>query len=161
MSRAHGLVALALLAILTGQATAGEDAVILLVCEHGSVKSLIAAALFNKKADERKLPFHAIARGVSPDAQVPPKIAEALVREGFSVAGFRPAAVSNDDVARAIHVVAIGVEAASLPRDRRVPVEQWDDVPAASVDYAASHNSLERHVSALLDRLARERQTPR
>jgi hypothetical protein len=32
-------------------------------------------------------------------------------------------------------------------------MERWDDVPAASVDYAAAHASLKQHVDTLLNRL--------
>src|ERR1700741_2821321 len=45
---------------------------VLMICEHGSVKSVMAATLFNQAAIERKLPFRAIPRGVTPDAAVPP-----------------------------------------------------------------------------------------
>jgi hypothetical protein len=43
-----------------------------------SVKSLMAASLFNKAAMQRGVPCRAIARGVSPDASVPSPIAAAL-----------------------------------------------------------------------------------
>jgi hypothetical protein len=74
---------------------------VLLVCEHGSVKSLIAASLFNQAASERGLPFRAIARGVTPEASVPQKLADALGREAFEVRQFKPAAVSRADIAHA------------------------------------------------------------
>lgn len=125
---------------------------VLLVCEHGSVKSLIAASLFNRAATERGLPFRAISRGVTPDRAVPPKIAEALEREGFDVKDFKPAPVSSTDIAQASHIVAIGVNlspVASPPAS----VEHWNDVPAASVDYSAARLSLKRHVDTLLDEL--------
>ena len=55
----------------------------------------------------------------------------------------------------ASRVVAIGVDGANagvLLHDR--PVESWTDVPAASLDFAASKAALVRHIDALLDELS-------
>lgn len=47
---------------------------VLFVCEHGSAKSVVAAAHFNRLAEQRGLPFHAISRGTAPDEEMaPPK----------------------------------------------------------------------------------------
>lgn len=126
---------------------------VLLVCEHGSVKSLIAASLFNQAASARGLPFRAIARGVTPDASVPSKIADALEKEGFEVRQFKPTEVSSADIAHALHIVSIGADLSGVAASDSTSIEQWDDVPAASADYAAAHAALERHVDALLDQL--------
>lgn len=132
---------------------AAAPASVVLVCEHGSVKSLIAASLFNASARERGLPFRAIARGVTPDMSVPTNIAAALKREGFDVRQFKPSAVSTTDIAHAAHVVAIGVDLPAVPSNAAISMEHWDDVPAASVNYAAAHASLKKHVDALLNQL--------
>jgi protein-tyrosine-phosphatase len=126
---------------------------VLLVCEHGSVKSLMAASMFNQAAAERGLPFRALSRGVTPDEQVPAKIAEALGREGFDVQSFKPVRVSSDDLDNASRVVAISIDPSTFASGAKVPVEHWDDVPAASVDYAAAHAALQRHVEQLLEEL--------
>jgi arsenate reductase (thioredoxin) len=126
---------------------------VLMVCEHGSVKSLMAASLFNQAAVERHLPFRAIARGVNPDPSVPPPIAAALVQEGFDVEHFVPARFSAADVAGASRVIAIGLDPAILSPAANVPVDTWSDVPAASVDYGAARASLKGHVDALLNEL--------
>jgi arsenate reductase (thioredoxin) len=91
-----------------------EPAPVLIVCEHGSVKSLIAASLFNQAAAERHLSFRAIARGVNPDSSVPPPISAALAQEGFDVKEFVPTRFSGADVAGASRVIAIGVHPAAL-----------------------------------------------
>jgi hypothetical protein len=67
-----------------------EPAPVLFVCEHGNVKSLIAATLFDQVARERGLSFRAVSRGVRPESGVPPAITEALRRDGVDVAGFSP-----------------------------------------------------------------------
>jgi protein-tyrosine-phosphatase len=150
-------IALAVLVLaamcLTGRASAANDASILFVCEHGSIKSLIAASLFNATARERNVPFRGIARGVTPDPSIPPAIADALKREGFEVRRFKPTAVTTADAKRASHIVAIDVDLSAVTRDARASLEHWDDVPAASTNYAAAHAALKRHVDSLLDRL--------
>lgn len=136
-----------------GAAKVPEPASILIVCEHGSVKSLMAASLFDRGAQERRLPFRAMARGVSPDASVPPRIAAALSREGFDVGRFVPRRFSRAEVEHAVRIVVIGVEPAVLDARTEVTVDGWSDVPAASQDYDAARASLARHVDALLNEL--------
>jgi len=134
-----------------------EPAPVLMVCEHGSVKSLMAASIFNQAAAERHLPYRAIARGVNPDPSVPLPIAEALAQEGFDVGNFVPARFSEADVAGAPRVVVIGVDPAVLGSAANVPIDAWSDVPAASTNYGAALASLKQHVDALLDELQQKR----
>jgi protein-tyrosine-phosphatase len=65
---------LAAILLLEGVATAGQDKqriqTILFVCEHGSAKSVIAAAHFNQLAEQRRLPYHAVARGINPGREI-------------------------------------------------------------------------------------------
>lgn len=124
-----------------------------MVCEHGSVKSLMAASYFNKAAEERRLPFRAIARGVFPDAAVPPRIATALLEEGFDITTFVPAKFSETELSRAARVIVVGIEPETLGGKPAGVVESWSDVPAASLDYPAARASLMQHVDALLDEL--------
>jgi protein-tyrosine-phosphatase len=129
---------------------------VLMVCEHGSVKSLMAASLFNQAAMKRHLPYRAIARGVSPDPSVPAPIAAALGQEGFDVANFVPTRVSAVEVARAARVVVIGLNPEALESRASAPIDAWQDVPAASVDYAGAKAALQQHVDALLDELDKD-----
>ena len=128
---------------------------VVFVCDHGSVKSLMASLFFDRMAADRGLPYRSVSRGVSPDPVVPPKIAAALHAEGFDVANYKPVPLGKLDLDGASRVVSIGVDAANagvLMHDR--PVDSWTDVPAASVDFAASKAALVRHIEALLDELA-------
>jgi hypothetical protein len=134
-----------------------SPAPVLMVCEHGSVKSLMAASLFNKAAIQRGLPYRAISRGISPDVSVPPKIAAALGQEGFDVTNFVPAKATAAEVAQAPRVVVIGVDAGTLGSSPSAQVDAWLDVPAASVDYPAASASLKHHVDTLLDELEKGR----
>lgn len=51
---------------------------VLFVCEHGAVKSVVAAAHFNRLAAERAFPFRAVSRGTAPDSTVPARIGDGL-----------------------------------------------------------------------------------
>ena len=133
-----------------------HDAQVLFVCEHGNVKSLMAASYFNKLALEHRLPFHAVSRGTAPDSTtVPPAIVQGLRDDGFDVSSFRPSAVSASDVSASQRVITIGT---TLPWDARATaqtkIEQWNDVPPASIDYGATRDSLKRHIKKLVDELA-------
>jgi arsenate reductase len=129
-----------------------ETSDIVFVCEHGSVKSLMATTFFNNAARERGLPFRAVSRGVTPDPAVPPKITAALAAEGFDARDFKPTAVSTAELSRAKRIVAIGVDLTPLAPTQAV-IERWDDVPAASIDYPAARRSLKQHVEQLLREL--------
>lgn len=115
-------------------ARAIESERVVFVCQHGSVKSLISASLFNRTAEQRGLPFHAISRGVNPEEHVPPAIVAAMHVDGFEVEAYADEA--------------------------HAPVQSWDDVPPASIDYAAARSVLQQHIDALLDELQKSRETP-
>jgi arsenate reductase len=141
-------------AAATGQAAPAESQV-LFVCEHGNVKSLMAASYFNRLASQRGLPYHAISRGTAPNSTtVPPPIAEGLKSEGFDVTAFHPAAVAEADVVASSRVVVINTVLPESIKQAGPASEQWTDVPAASVDYAAASAALKKHVEALIDDLS-------
>jgi protein-tyrosine-phosphatase len=152
-----GIIALVLLAACTAPAKRAEAPVsqVLFVCEHGNVKSLMAASYFNQRAQERGLPFRAVSRGSAPNSNtVPPVIVESLRGDGFDVAAFHPIAVSRSDVSASRHVVTIGIELPTAARVAGMTPEQWNDVPPASVDYGAARASLRNHVERLVEELA-------
>ena len=128
---------------------------VLFVCEHGNVKSLMAASYFNQLAAKRGLHLRAISRGSAPDSTTAPApIVAGLKADGVDVGGFKPAAVSATDVAGSERVVAIST---TLPSEIDAPagkVEHWDDVPAASMNYAAARDSLKAHIEQLLERMS-------
>jgi protein-tyrosine-phosphatase len=129
---------------------------VLFVCEHGNVKSLMAASYFNRIAKKKGLPFHAIARGVAPDStSVPVAIARNLRNEGFDVGEFRPSAVSGADLSAAERIIAISAPSLVASKTNSANVEYWDDVPAASSNYAAASASLKEHVNELIEQLMR------
>jgi arsenate reductase (thioredoxin) len=156
------LVAVA--ALLFGHQSSAQDsnepersASVVFVCEHGSVKSLIAASLFDQVAKRRGLPFRARSRGVSPDAHVPEVIVAALRNEGVEVETFKPQPLSLADIDGAARVIAIGVDLAAFGDRRRMSIDEWNDVPAASVDYPKARAALLHHIETLIDELASNR----
>ncbi len=129
---------------------------VLFVCEHGNVKSLMAASYFNQLAQKRQLPLRAVSRGSAPDSTtVPLAIVQGLRGDGFDVSSFHPSAVSASDVSASQRVITIGT---ALPKDSQSSnpskIEQWNDVPPASVDYSAARDSLNGHVRKLVEQLA-------
>jgi arsenate reductase len=82
------------------------------------------------------LPFQAVSRGSAPDSTtVPPAIIQGLRVDGFDVSSFHPSAVRATDVSASQLVITIGT---TLPTDAQTiaqpKIEQWNDVPPASVD---------------------------
>lgn len=128
---------------------------VVFVCEHGNVKSLMAASYFNQLAAQRGLPFSAVSRGVAPDSTTVPKpIAAGLRADGIDVSSFHPSKVASADVVDAARVIAIGTQIPTNAKTREQLIERWDDVPPASTNYDAARSSLKAHVAELLDRLA-------
>ena len=151
----------ATIVIFCGATSAADDTAakqVVFVCEHGNVKSLMAASYFNQLAAQRGLPFRAVSRGVAPDSTTVPKpIVAGLHADGVDVSDFHPSKIAAADATDAVRVVAINAE---LPADVSADpqrIERWTDVPAASTSYAAARTSLKSHVEDLLDRLQRPR----
>jgi len=129
---------------------------VVFVCEHGSVKSLIAMQWFNRRALERGVKYRAVSRGMTPDPSVPKGIAARLQEDGFAVENFTPARLSKVDVRDAVRVVSIGADITSVTMDSRVKVEEWGDVPPASENYASSREAIRKHIDALLTELEKK-----
>src|SRR5262245_10706176 len=71
---------------------------IVFVCEHGAAKSLIAAAHFNKLAEERGLPHRAIARGTNPDEKFAPAVVASIRKDGLNAPVGQPTKVTEADL---------------------------------------------------------------
>lgn len=138
------------------QQTAAERQ-ILFVCEHGNVKSLMAASYFNQNIREFNLPYRAVARGSAPDSTtVPAAIVQGLGHDGIDVSSFQPMKVSTSDIASPVRIILIGTSLpANLHASSKVRIEQWNDVPPASVDFEAARESLRKHVQELIAQLPR------
>jgi protein-tyrosine-phosphatase len=131
-------------------------AAVLFVCEHGNVKSLIASTLFNQAAQKRGLPIRSTSGGLHPEPTVPDKIVGELRKEGVEVGHFKPQQVIQSDLSGAQRVIAIGVDLTEFKMDGTQRIEDWTDVPPASIDYAKSRAALLRHIDVLLTQLQSE-----
>lgn len=150
------VISAGLAACTTALAASPPTRQVLFICDHGNVKSLMAASYFNKLAQARGLTLRAVSRGLAPDSDtVPDFLKTQLTAEGFDVSEFRPEALSDADIVSSDRVVAIST---SLPPNDAVDaskVEQWNDVPAASADYARARESIKAHVQDLINRLSK------
>src|SRR5688500_18960085 len=99
---------LTLVALIVGALMAAPEpkpaSTILFVCEHGSAKSVVAAAHFNQLAAARGLPFHAISRGTVPDDVMAPAAVEGLRGDGLKPADPAPSKLEQADLDAAVRV---------------------------------------------------------
>jgi hypothetical protein len=93
---------------------------VVFICEHGAVKSVIAAAYFNKLAAERHLNFHAIARGITPQRELSTAAVAGLRKDGVAFLAEKPRALDRRDVRNAVRVVAFCPVPTSLAGERRL-----------------------------------------
>ena len=124
---------------------------VVFVCLHGSVKSQMAAAHFNRIASERGLPFTAISRGIEVDTSIPTRIRDGLNLDGLAPTDDIPIGLTADEAGRATKVVAFD----RVPEERRgtSEVTYWSDVPPATKDYAAARDVIVRHIDTLVPTL--------
>jgi arsenate reductase (thioredoxin) len=123
---------------------------ILFVCEHGSAKSVIAVAHFNDLANQKGLPYRAIARGIHPDKEIPPHVKSGLAAEGLDIRGWQPKRFSEEDAATAERVITLGC---ALPRPKSFKarkLQDWNDVPSPSENYQNASRAIIERVALLL-----------
>ncbi len=128
-----------------------QERLVLFVCEHGSAKSVVAAAHFNRLARERRVGLRAVSRGTNPDDEIAPFAARGLEADNLAF-GETPQRLLERDVEGAARIVAF----CELPAvyGVSVPVEVWDDVPPVSEDYERARDAIVERVGGLLDQLA-------
>ena len=121
---------------------------VLFICEHGSAKSVIAAAHLERIARESGLDAHAASRGTDPDAVFPPHVLAGLRSDHLAPLDNTPIALSPEDIAAATEIIAF-CSPEMLP-ESAVPSEIWDDVPPVSEGYARARDEIVRRVERLL-----------
>jgi arsenate reductase (thioredoxin) len=126
---------------------------VVFVCEHGSAKSVVAAAHFNRLAGVRDIGLRAVSRGTNPDDEVAPGAVRGLEGDGLAPDSRIPQRLSPTEVAAAALVVAF----CPLPAGYGGcdSIEVWDDVPPVSEDYERARDRLLERLGQLLDRLVR------
>ena len=125
---------------------------IVFVCEHGAAKSVVAAAHFNRLAEEKHLPYRAIARGTEPQADVSVSAANGLRAEGLQPPVAHPLKLTKADVDAASRVITF----CEIPREIAVnpnKSERWD-APATADGYDKARDIIVAKVRALVDSIA-------
>lgn len=125
---------------------------VVFVCEHGSAKSVVATAHFNRLAKERNLKLRAISRGTNPDEQLPINTINKLKTDGLKPDEDKPKKLSKADLDGAVRVVAFCQIPETYTSSTRV--EQWDDVPSMGEDYIKFRDTIVERMKRLLDELA-------
>lgn len=120
------VVVLAILLTSVAPAPAAEGETVVFVCQHGVVNSQIAAAYFNKAAQERAVPFRAVSRGIELYWSVPVRVQDGLALDGLEAAN-APQQLAVEDMTAAGRVVAFD----EIPAEQRggVDVTYWSGVP--------------------------------
>ena len=129
---------------------------VVFVCEHGTVKSVVALEHFNRLAQARGLNVRAVSRGTHPDAAIPTPVRRGLEADGFDVAAFQPHSLSNNDLESALLVVVLDADVSAFDAGR-VPIVRWDGLPSVSTSYPAGRNAIVTRVERLVDSLAHTR----
>lgn len=162
---------LRLLAVVTCVAGAGQaqgrpivatrdSQTVVFVCEHGTVKSVVAMALFATLARERHLPVRAVSRGTAPDADIPTVVRAGLRRDRLALDGFTPARFTESDLTGALAVISFDQPSVADLVAGRVPTSAWDSLPAVSANYDVARDAIRRRVTRLVDSLATVRTRP-
>ena len=128
---------------------------ILFLCPHHAAKSVIAAAYFNRLAQQYQLPFVADSAGTEPDKAVSPVVVTLLSEQGMDVSQHQPRRVTNHELNTAARIISMGCTPEELGVEA-ARVELWTDVPAVSEDPQRAGAAIYAHVETLANAL-RER----
>src|SRR5579859_7175878 len=79
-------IALAIVMAAAAPTSADEAGTIVFVCQHGVANGQMAAAYFNRAAQERRLPFRAVSRGIDLYRSVPVRVQDGLALDGLEAA---------------------------------------------------------------------------
>lgn len=133
---------------------------VLFICEHGTVRSLIATKLFERYARQAGLPMTAISRGTAIDSAVPPWLQRALTGDQIELGTWRPQTLGASDLASARYVVSFDLPETTTAGARGTRV-RWDGLPSVSANYTVGRDAIDARVRRLVDSLQRARTGPR
>src|SRR5512140_2640653 len=121
-----------------------EQPAIIFVCEHGAAKSIVAAAYFNRFAQETGLNLQAIARGTNPDTTLSSDAIQGLSKDGLTPGEATPQKLTPADIQSAQRMIAF----CELPVEYQgqVIVEHWEDVPPVSANYEVARDAIVQHI---------------
>lgn len=135
--------------VLSDSAKAVDKSTVVFVCEHGSAKSVVAAAYFNHIAQQKDLSLHAVSRGTNPDLELAPAVVEGLRKDRINLPTEKPRRLISAEASNALQLVTF----CELPHEIKMQnVERWE-VPPISEDYSKSRDAIVKKVQELIQRL--------
>ena len=152
--RLCAVFAIALLALASQPALAGERPKILLVCQFGTVKSAITRELLIRRAAERGIALNAWSRGITPEQHLAPALLPRLRAEQIDPGRQPLRPLTPRDAARADLIIAFDPLPPSFSRAK---VRDWSDVPSMNSSYDAARRVVDQRIDALLDQLVHKR----
>jgi arsenate reductase len=123
------------------------------VCEHGVAKSVIAAQYFNKLSRERGLKYVAVSRGISSESSLHSATAVGLKKDGFDIAGIKPADLASIDFETSERVVLIDVEKSPDFAISKKSIN-WAGVPSVGKDYGLARADIVGRIEKLISTLS-------
>jgi arsenate reductase len=144
---------LLVIAVLFAAPVFAQSNQVVFVCEHGSAKSVIAAAYFNKLAKERNISWHAVSRGTNPDAEISPKTRKLLTSEDLLDNSVIPQKISQADVDASQTVILFY----PLPEHIKSGDKtlNWLEIRSMNDDYLKLRDDIVSKVIPLIDALAK------
>jgi arsenate reductase (thioredoxin) len=129
--------------------TVVDKSTVIFVCEHGSAKSVVAAAYFNRIAGDKKLGFRAVSRGITPDAELAQPAVKGLLADGIILPLEKPTKLTTAEASAALRVVSF----CDLTNDiKGKTVQRWE-APPISEDYSKARDVIVRKVEDLIHSL--------
>lgn len=128
---------------------------ILFLCPHNAAKSVIAAAYFNRLAQQIGLQLIADSAGTEPSEAVSPNVVTMLGNEGIDVSHHQPRRVTAHELEVAGRIISIGCTPEELGIEAE-HIEQWSDVPMVSRDPNGTRDAIRAHVERLIAELRTE-----
>jgi arsenate reductase len=142
-----------LLVLSSSLVSMAQNKTIVFVCEHGSAKSVIAAAYFNKLAKERNLSWTAVSRGTNPDAELPAHIIDGLQKDNLLDEQIKPQKLIQKDIdgsTEIIHFYPLPTGIQSFGKSR-----YWKDIEMTTGKYQLLREAIVPRLDVLLDSLAK------
>ena len=134
-------------------ATTSSEPTVLFLCPHNALRSVIAAALFNRGANGRA---HAESAGTEPDQRVNDRTIAVLREVGIEVADEPPGRVTREQIEQATRVVSLDCP---LPADLNAvaasKLENWP-MPDTSGKPVEAVREVRDLIGARVERLLRE-----
>lgn len=125
---------------------------VLFLCPHNAAKSVIAAAYFERLANQNNLDFCATSARTAPDDATVPAVVDLLRSEGLDVSAHLPQQGTREELIGAFRIVSLGCDVSDLaPPDKAI--ERWDDIPPVSQNLIAARDVVLEHVEQLIGEL--------